>query len=57
MGLQRARDARVPTSKLPGYALDLAHERGRRKARVFARIAPSDWHGNAARFTWLSMVR
>jgi hypothetical protein len=34
--LPRAREARIPTDKLVRYALDLAHERGRHKARVFA---------------------
>lgn len=44
--LPRAREARIPTDKLVRYALDLAHERGRHKARVFASalgITASDW--------------
>src|SRR5581483_8377881 len=44
--LPRAREARIPTDKLTGYALDPAHERGRHKARVFASalgITTADW--------------
>jgi hypothetical protein len=44
--LPKAREARIPTDKLIGYALDLTHERGRHKARVFASalgITSADW--------------
>jgi hypothetical protein len=44
--LPRAREARIPTDKLINYALDLTHERGRHKARVFATalgITATDW--------------
>jgi hypothetical protein len=44
--LPRAREATIPTAKLVSYALDLSHERGRHKARVFASalsIRASDW--------------
>lgn len=44
--LPRAREARIPTDKLLRYALDLTHERGRHKARVFASalgITTSEW--------------
>jgi hypothetical protein len=44
--LPRAREARIPTDKLVRYALDIAHERGRHEARVFASalgITATDW--------------
>jgi hypothetical protein len=44
--LPRAREARIATEKLVGYALDPDHERGRHKARVFESalgIAVRDW--------------
>ena len=44
--LPRAREARIPTDKLVRYALDLTHERGRHKARVFGStlgISSADW--------------
>ncbi|MGH2862501.1 MAG: DUF6883 domain-containing protein [Solirubrobacteraceae bacterium] len=44
--LPGARQARIATDKLVGYALDPTHERGRHKARVFASvlgITAMDW--------------
>jgi hypothetical protein len=44
--LPRAHEAVIPTPKLVNYALDLTHERGQHKARVFASalgISAGDW--------------
>ena len=44
--LPNAGQARIPTDKLVRYALDLRHERGQHKARVFASalgITAADW--------------
>lgn len=44
--LPHAEQARIPTEKLVGYALDPDHPRGRHKARVFASaltITVRDW--------------
>ena len=44
--LPRASEARIPTDKLVRYALNLSHERGRHKARVFTSalaITAADW--------------
>ena len=44
--LPRAQQATIPTEKLVSYALNLAHERGRHKARVFGSalgITAKDW--------------
>ena len=46
INLPGAEQARIPTEKLTGYALDLDHPRGRHKARVFAAalgITANDW--------------
>jgi hypothetical protein len=46
MRLPRATEAIVPREKLESYALDVSHERGQHKARVFASalgITAAEW--------------